>query len=225
MLCLARHICTVTQALRSGALRFNSTGDYLAAYERYCGVELGSATVGVIGLGAVGRAVARRLGGFGSRVLGYDPYVARAEGVHLVELPALLRESDFVTVHCVANDETRGMLGAAQLAQMKPGARLLNLARASIVDEDALYAALAGGRLGGAALDVFRDEPVQPENRFVQLPNVLAMPHLGGATVDVVRHQTDMIVESIEQYLRGERPRSIWNPEALAAGSAFPPRA
>jgi phosphoglycerate dehydrogenase-like enzyme len=105
---------------------------------------------------------------------------------------------------------------------MKSGAYLLNMARASVVNEDALYEALTAGHLAGAALDVFSDEPVQPENRFVTLPNVLVMPHLGGATVDVVRHQGEMIVESIEQYLAGKHPRFIWNPEVLEGGGVSP---
>ena len=96
----------------------------------------------------------------------------------------------------------------------------MNLARAAIVDEDALYAALADGHLAGAALDVFRDEPLQSDNRFVGLPNVLVSPHLGGATRDVVRHQTEMIVDGIAACLRGERPLHIVNPAVLDAPAA-----
>jgi len=113
--------------------------------------------------------------------------------------------------------ETAHLLDAGRIRRLKRGAYVLNLARASIVDEDALYAALADGHLAGAALDVFRDEPVQPENRFVQLPNVLVSPHLGGATRDVVRHHTDLIVDGIEAYLRGERPAHIVNPAVLGS--------
>ncbi len=218
MLCLARHVYAVNTALKNGRLRFEGTGDYLAAYDRYSGRELGGCTVGVVGLGVVGRAVARRLIGFGARILAYDPYGSGAEDVSRVDLETLLRQSDIVTVHCVANQETYGLIGAAELATMKPGALLLNLARASVVDEDALYDALTSGRLGGAALDVFSQEPVQPDNRFVALPNVLVMPHFGGATVDVVRHQSEMIVEGIEDHLAGRRPRYLWNPEVLEGG-------
>ena len=92
---------------------------------------------------------------------------------------------------------------------------MLNLARAAIIDDDGLYAALSDGHLAGAALDVFRDEPLQPDNRFVKLPNVLVSPHLGGATRDVVRHQTDLVVNGIEAILRGEHPRHIVNPKVL----------
>lgn len=217
MLCLARHVFTVNRELKAGTLRFERTEDYLAMYERYAGRELGGATVGIVGLGYVGRAVARRLRGFGSRVLAYDPYAGDLEGITTVDLPTLVQESDFLTVHCAATEATRGLIGEAELAMMKPGSYVLNLARASVVDEDALYEALRTGRLAGAALDVFGQEPVQPDNRFVDLPNVLVMPHLGGATVDVVRHQSEMIVDSIEAYLAGKQPTYIWNPEVLSA--------
>jgi len=220
MLCLARYLYPINEGLKQGSLRFESTKDVLATYDRYAGRELGGSTVGIIGLGFVGRQVARRLIGFGARILAYDPYAADVPDVERVDLAALLGESDFVTVHCVADDTTRNLIGADELAAMKPGAYMLNLARATIVNEDALYHALTSGRIAGAALDVFSSEPVQPDNRFVQLPNVLVMPHLGGATTDVVRHQSEMIVESIEQYLAGKRPRYLWNPEVLDGGAA-----
>jgi D-3-phosphoglycerate dehydrogenase len=219
MLVLARNVFTVNSLIKQGDMRFESTTDYLAVYERYGGFELGGITVGIIGFGAIGRAVAQRLCGFGTRLVAYDPYVAAniIAGHHAapVSLDELLRGSQIVTVHCPETADTRGLIGAEQIRLMPPGSYLLNLARAAIVDEDALYRALVDGQLAGAALDVFRDEPVQPDNRFARLPNVLVSPHLGGATRDVVRHQTDMIVNGIEAYLRGERPQYIVNPEVL----------
>jgi D-3-phosphoglycerate dehydrogenase len=228
MLALARHIFTVNTLLKDGTMRFTGAGDFLAAYERYGGFELGGVTVGIIGVGAIGRAVARRLAGFGTRLLGYDPFVSTAEcaahQVEKVELAKLLREADIVTVHCPEAAETRALLGEPELRALKPGSYVINLARASIVDEEALYAALSDGHLAGAALDVFSQEPLQPENRFVRLPNVLVSPHLGGASRDVVRHQTEMIVDGIEALLRGERPRFILNPDVLAAAGVSPSR-
>ncbi len=219
MLALARNIFAVNTLLKSGEMRFESASDYLGVYERYGGFELGGITVGIVGFGAIGQGVARRLHGFGTRILAFDPYVpVEAFSAHRVEaatLDDLLRAADMVTVHCPELPETHGLIGAAQLRLLKRGAYVLNLARASIVDEDALYAALADGHLAGAALDVFRDEPVQPDNRFVRLPNVLVSPHLGGATRDVVRHQSDIIVDGIEAYLRGQRPKHMVNPEVL----------
>jgi phosphoglycerate dehydrogenase-like enzyme len=161
----------------------------------------------------------QRLRAFGSRVLVYDPFVAadavRAAGAETAPLDDLVRAADILTLHCPDTPENYGLLSAARIASMKRGAYVLNLARAAIVDDEALYTALRDGHLAGAALDVFADEPVRPENRYVQLPNVLVTPHLGGATRDVVQHQTDLVVDGIEAWLRGERPQYIANPDAL----------
>ena len=219
MLALARHIYTVNWLLKSGQMTFKTTGDYLSVYGRYGGFELGGITVGVVGFGAIGRRVVQRLRAFGSRVLVYDPFVApeaiRAAGAEPAELDAVVQGADLLTLHCPDTPENYGLISAARIQSMKRGAYFLNLARAAIVDDEALYAALRDGHLAGAALDVFTDEPVRPENRYVQLPNVLVAPHLGGATRDVVQHQTDLIVDGIEAWLRGERPQHIVNPSVL----------
>jgi len=220
MLALARHVYTVNHLLKSGQMTFNSTKDYLNAYGAYGGFELGGIAVGIVGFGAIGRAVARRLDGFGSTLMAYDPFVPtetmRAAGVESVDLDALMSRSDIVTIHCPEMPETFGLISRERIARMKTGALFLNLARASIVDDDALYEAAQSGRLAGVALDVFRDEPVRSDNRFVQLPNCLASPHLGGATRDVIRHQTELIVDDIERHLRGERPRHVANPAVFS---------
>lgn len=219
MLALARHVYTVNALLKSGRMTFAATRDYLDIYNTYGGFELGGVTVGVIGFGAIGRRVVRRLRAFGSRVLVYDPFVSpeavRDADAEPAELDELIRSVDIVTLHCPDTPENYGLINAERIRAMKPGAYFLNLARAAIVDDDALYAALRDGHLAGGALDVFADEPVRPENRYVQLPNVLVAPHLGGATRDVVRHQTEMIVDGIEAWLRGERPRHLVNPAVL----------
>jgi autoinducer 2 (AI-2) kinase len=220
MLCLARHVYPVNFLLKTGQMTFTNAKDYLGVYETYGGFELGGIAAGVVGFGAIGRRVVQRLRAFGTRVLVFDPFVAAAEiraaGAEPADLDALVREVDMLSLHCPDTPENYRLIDAARLGAMKPGAYLLNLARAALVDDDALYAALREGRLAGAALDVFADEPVRPENRYVQLPNVLVSPHLGGATRDVVRHQTDLIVDDIEAWLRGERPRHIANPGVLA---------
>lgn len=219
MLALARHIYTVNMLLKSGQMQFDSTRDYLNVYERFGGFELGGATVGVVGFGAIGRRVVQRLRAFGSRVLVYDPYVTpaiiAAAGGEAMSVDALLPQVDILTLHCPDTPENYGLISAARLSAMKQGALFLNLARAALVDDDALYAALRDGHLSGAAFDVFAAEPVRSDNRFVQLPNVLVSPHLGGATRDVLRHQTDLIVAGIEAWLRGERPAHIANPQVL----------
>ncbi|GIW40153.1 MAG: D-3-phosphoglycerate dehydrogenase SerA [Candidatus Binatia bacterium] len=225
MLCLLRHVYTVNEALKSGRMRFENPRDYLEVYTRFGGRELGSCTVGIVGLGAIGQRVARRVRAFGARVLATDPYasddVFEACEAERRDLRGLLREADILTLHCPLTEATRRLLGREELRSMKPGSFLLNLARADIVEEEALYEALLNGPLAGAALDVFWVEPVQSDNRFVRLPNVLASPHLGGATADVVRRQTEMIVSGIESWLRGERPRNLANPEVRFS---VPPR-
>ena len=219
MLALARNIYTVNWLLKTGQMTFNATGDYLTAYSRYGGFELGAITIGVVGFGAIGRRVTQRLRAFGAAVVVYDPFVAadaiEAAGARAADLDTVIRVADMLTLHCPDTPENYGLISAERIRAMKPGAYFLNLARAAIVDDDALYAALRDGHLAGAALDVFADEPVRPENRYVQLPNVLVAPHLGGATRDVIRHQTEMIVDDVEAWLRGERPRHIANPDVL----------
>jgi D-3-phosphoglycerate dehydrogenase len=219
MLALARNLFTVNWLLKRGEMRFEKTSDYLDVYERYGGFELGGVTVGIVGFGAIGRGVAQRLHGFGTHLVGYDPHVPAdvfaAHHTAQVGLDELVHEADILTVHCPDLPATQGLIGPAQIRALKRGAYVLNLARAAIIDEDALYEALIDGHLAGAALDVFRDEPLRPDNRLVALPNVLLSPHLGGATRDVIRHQTDIIVDGIDAWLAGRRPAHIVNPEVL----------
>jgi autoinducer 2 (AI-2) kinase len=213
MLVWCRHLHEIAAYYRGDVQRIEGAGDFLALYNRFTGRELGGLTIGLVGLGAVGREVALRLAAFKSRVMAYDPYVqAPPPGVVLCGLDALLRQADIVSLHAPVTPETQGLLSRERLAMMKPDALLVNTARAALTDEDALYESLRAGRLGGAALDVLAVEPLQPGNRFLALPNVLATPHVGGATVDVVRHHSEQIVDSIERHLRGERARWIANP-------------
>jgi D-3-phosphoglycerate dehydrogenase len=217
MLALARHLPAVWATYHGGeATRIEQASDFLEMYTRFTGFELGGLAVGLVGLGAVGREVAARLAAFKARVLAYDPYVQDPPpGVTLRDLDTLLREADIVSLHAPVTQETRGLLSAERLALMKPTAFLVNTARAALTDEDALYDLLRAGKLAGAALDVLAEEPLQPGNRFLALPNVVVTPHLGGATLDVTRHQSDIVVDAIERWLRGERPRWIANPAVL----------
>jgi phosphoglycerate dehydrogenase-like enzyme len=217
LLMLARHVGPIQHTFRDGAARITGAGDYLKMYSRFTGVELGGRTVGLVGLGAVGREVATRLLAFKARVLAYDPYVdTPPAGIAMRGLDDLLRESDFVSLHAPVTPETQNLVSRDRLALMKPTAYFVNTARAALTDEDALYEMLAAGRLAGAALDVLAEEPLQPDNRFLKLPNVLVTPHIGGATVDVTRHQSDIVVEAMERWLDGEQPRWIANPAVLA---------
>ncbi len=216
LLALARHLPAIHDTFHGAAGQIGSAGDFLRLYNRFTGVELGARTVGLVGLGAVGREVAARLVPFKARVLAYDPYVtAPPAGITLCALDDLLGAADFVSLHAPVTDETRGLLSRERLARLRPSAYFVNTARAALTDEDALYEMLATGRLAGAALDVLTDEPLQPGNRFLGLANVIVTPHIGGATVDVTRHQSEIVVDAIECWLRGERPRFLANPAVL----------
>jgi D-3-phosphoglycerate dehydrogenase len=216
LLALARHLVAIQDTYRGTGGAVGSAADFLKLYTRFTGVELGGRVIGLVGLGAVGREVAARVVPFKARVLAYDPYVREAPpGVELVDLDDLLRAADFVSLHAPVTDETRNLVSRERLALLRPSAYFVNTARAALADEDALYEMLAGGRLAGAALDVLVDEPLQPGNRFLALPNVLLTPHIGGATVDVTRHQSEIVVDAIERWLAGERPRFLANPAVL----------
>jgi phosphoglycerate dehydrogenase-like enzyme len=214
MLMLVRRMPLIDATYRGGrAGRVEQASDFLQLYKRFTGAELGGLTVGLVGLGAVGREVAARLAPFKPRVLAYDPYVGTPPaGVAMVDLDALLAQSDVVSLHAPVTPETTGLLSRERLARLKPTAYVVNTARAALTDEDALYEMLRDGRLAGAALDVLATEPLQPDDRFLGLDTVIVTPHIGGATVDVTRHQSDIIVDAIERHLRGERARFVANP-------------
>ncbi len=185
------------------------------------GKELWGKTVGIIGLGAVGREVARRLRGFDTQLMVYDPYVApevvEGYGARSVDLESLLRGADVVTLHAALTEETRGMLGQREFALMKPTSCFVNTARAELTDEEALYQALKDGRIGGGALDVFSQEPPPPDHPLLQLPNVIATPHIGGNTYEIHVHQSRIVVSDLERLFQGQRPLHIVNPETLQA--------
>ena len=188
-------------------------------YEAMTGIELLSRTVGIVGFGAIGQRVAKRAAAFGSRVIGYDPFVESSVfeelGAEKLELDAVLSEADFLTVHLPDIPETQGFIGAREIGLLKRGVYFINTGRAATVEEEPLYGACASGQIGAAAFDVFWKEPVQPDDRFVKLPNVIATPHIGGASHDVVRHQSAMLVECIEAWLSNRRPRFLANPDVL----------
>jgi len=216
MIMLARRILPASRSVTSGQW---ATMPRFWAYHTFQGIELGGRKVGLIGLGAIGRKVAQRLGAFNMEVLAYDPYVspeiAEALEVHLVPLEVLLRESDFISLHVHVTEETKGMIGEREFALMKPTAYLINTARAAVIDEAALYKALRERRIAGAALDVYHTEPLPPNNPLLQLDNVVLTPHIGGATEDVVRHQSRIVVEELQRLRAGKLPRFIFNEEVL----------
>lgn len=227
MLVLLRRLPMIYFKLRSGSVRIDSFEAFAEHYNDWLGSELHGKTVGIVGLGRIGYRVAEILRAFGARILVYDPYVSdervKSVGGERVDLETLLRGSDIVTLHVPPTEETVNMIGRREIELMKPSAVLVNLANPVIIDEDALYDALWRGRIAGAALDVFYEEPVDSTNRFLQLDNVVVTPHIGGNTVETIRRHSWMIVEDVLRCLRGERPLHLANPEVWdrVEGSPF----
>ncbi len=176
------------------------------------GRELAAATLGVVGYGAIGRRVAELGRAFGMRVLVTDPYSkADAAGIEQMPLDRLLAEADFVVPLAVATAETENLINEATLAQMKPGAYLVNVSRGNLVDEAALERALDSGRLAGAALDVGRDPDQMPTPRLARRPDVIATPHIGGLTLPAIEHQSMETVAQAGEILNGRVPRGAVN--------------
>ncbi len=170
------------------------------------GHDLHDATVGIVGFGRIGQAVARRVEGFGCEVL----HTSRSGGV---PIPELLERSDFVSLHCPLTPETRGLIDDEALAAMKPSAYLVNTARGPIVDTDALTRALAAGEIAGAALDVTDPEPLPAGHALLDAPNLLVIPHLGSATHATRERMADMAVDNLLAGLDGERMPNCANPQ------------
>jgi D-3-phosphoglycerate dehydrogenase len=183
------------------------------------GIELAGKTLGLIGFGTVGQAVARRAQGFELRVLAYDPYVPEAvfqeNGAIRSDLETLLKESDIISIHVMASEENRGMIGEKEFALMKDGVFFINNARASVVDEKAMREAIFSGKVGGAALDVHHQEPIRSDDELFGLENVVLTPHIAGAGLEVIYRHSNMLVDDFLRLLEGKMPKAIYNPEVL----------
>jgi D-3-phosphoglycerate dehydrogenase / 2-oxoglutarate reductase len=181
--------------------------------------ELTGKTLGLVGFGYIGRLVAEKLSGFKMRVLVHDPFVSddavAACGAEKVSMEELSRESDFISVHARMTKETEGLIGKNEIGMMKPTAILVNTARARIIDEDALFDALKNRKIGGAALDVFPEEPLEQESRFLELDNVTLTTHIAGTTVDALGKSPHLLVGDINKLLSGGTPNFLVNPEVL----------
>ncbi len=183
------------------------------------GTEIHNKTMGIIGLGHIGRAVAKIAQSFGMTVIAYHPRpstkTTRDLGVTLVDLPALLRESDVVSIHAASTQETEGLIGSHELALMKDSAILLNTARGKIIDETALIEALRTKQIAAAGLDVVIDDPVKKNNPLLKLKNVVVMPHRASKTYEAQKRTALWTVEDILRVIRGEKPRRVLNPEVF----------
>jgi D-3-phosphoglycerate dehydrogenase / 2-oxoglutarate reductase len=180
-------------------------------YQRYRAWELAGRTVGLVGLGAVGRALRWRLRGLGMDVLAYDPYVADAT----CTLDELLERSDVISVHAPVTEETSGMIGRDEFARMRDGVVYLNTARARIHDTDALVAALRSGKVAAAGLDHFEGEFLAADHPLTEFSTVVLTPHIGGATYNTESNHTSTIAEDLCRLLAGARPLHVVNPEVL----------
>ncbi|MBN1148265.1 MAG: 2-hydroxyacid dehydrogenase [Anaerolineales bacterium] len=204
-----------SRADRSADITWNLDGE--SPFKDFQGAELVGRTLGVIGLGKIGSRVAQLARAFDMRVLAYSPYStagqAAALGVELAPLNELLRQADFVSIHARVTAETRGLLGRDELGLMKPGAYLINISRAALIDQAALIDALEQRRIAGAALDVFWYEPLPANHPLLRLDNVTLTPHLAGATRDVQERHSKMIVDDVLAWLDGRRPAHVANPE------------
>ena len=172
------------------------------------GADLTGATLGIIGLGRIGAAVAQRAAGFDMKIIAYSPRLtrdqARAAGVEKVDLETLLSDSDFVSLHCPLNDQTRGLIDGETLAQMKPSAILINTARGPIIDQQALYTALKNGVIAAAALDVTEPEPIPMDDPLLSLPNIIIVPHIGSASVRTRDRMAQMAASNLLAGLEGK---------------------
>ncbi|EHP70230.1 phosphoglycerate dehydrogenase-like oxidoreductase [Metallosphaera yellowstonensis MK1] len=176
------------------------------------GMELSGKTLGIVGLGNIGRRVARIGTAYEMRVLGYDPYVRdKIQGIEIVELEDLLRESDIITLHVPLTEETRGLIDRKRLSLVKDGAVLINASRGEIVDEGALVDALRSGKLMGAGLDVLNVEPPSPDNPLLQMENVIITPHIGGTTIEAFERGAESAIREVIRLLKGEPLKNIFN--------------
>ncbi len=210
MLALARHIPQANASLKAGAWRRND----------FIGIEVRNKTLGVIGLGNVGSGVVRRAQAMEMKVIAYDPFIsvdyARKLQVELVPLKQLLQESDFVSLHIPLTDATKGIIGAKEIALLKPTSRIINTARGGLVDEEALVKALKEKKLAGAAFDVFTKEPIT-ESILFQMDNIIVTPHLGASTAEAQAIVAIDVAEQIASMFRGEPARYAVNAPFISA--------
>ena len=207
MLALTRHVPEIDTMAKQGV------------WKTIFGTSIYGKTLGIIGTGEIGRRVVRNLRGFGMRVLAYDPYpnaeFAKEYDVTYCPVETLVKESDYISIHCPLTDDTQHLLSDKEFGMMKPTARLINCARGEIIDEKALYKALSEKRIAGAALDVYETEPFEKDNPLFGLDNVVLSPHIAGMTYECRKFVIQMAFQNIIDLTEGKKPRGLINPEAL----------
>lgn len=211
ILATARRLPEAERFLRAGSWRHWSPGLLL-------GRDVHGATLGIVGMGAIGAAVARRARGFDMRVLYSSRSPKEVPDARPVPLDELLRDSDIVSIHCALTPETRGLIGRRELELTKPSACLINTARGEIVDEGALFEALSAGRIAAAGLDVYEKEPLPADSPLLVLPNVVLLPHVGSATLETRGLMAARAVDNLIAGLRGERLPFCANPDVSPRG-------
>lgn len=209
LLATTRHVVAADGQVRSGQIYRDGT----VPYQRFRATELAGRTAGLVGLGAVGRALRWRLSGLGVAVIAYDPYNPDAR----YSLDELLAAADIVSVHAPLTDATAGMIGTAQFAAMRDDVVFLNTARAQLHDTDALVEALRSGKVAAAGLDHFAGDWLPPDHPLAGMPNVVLTPHIGGATWNTEARQAQMVADGLDALLAGARPAHILNPEVLGS--------
>jgi D-3-phosphoglycerate dehydrogenase len=199
ILCLARRITKADSSIRAGKWE----------KKKLTGTELDGKTLGLIGCGRIGGEVAKRAQAFGMKTISYDPYLphehARCMNINLTDLDTILTTSDFISIHALLTDETRGMVNEEAFSKMKPTAYIINCARGGIIDETALYNALKDNKIAGAALDVFEHEPPS-DSPLLELDNIVFSPHLGAATREAQTKAGTITAEQVIKVLNGEEP-------------------
>ena len=210
--CVARRVVEAALYVRAG--RWQTWGPMLCL-----GYDLYGATLGLVGLGSIGSALARRAKGFDMRVLYHDleplPNLEKELGLAYIDLNTLLKESDFVSLHTPLTPETFHLIGAEQLRMMKKTAILVNTSRGQVVDQKALHEALVSGDIAGAGLDVTDPEPIDPDDPLLQLDNCVVVPHIASASVAARTLMATMAAENLVAALQGRMPRNPVNPEVL----------
>ncbi|MEE8566776.1 MAG: NAD(P)-dependent oxidoreductase, partial [Candidatus Bipolaricaulota bacterium] len=209
ILCLAKKVLPQMERLRGGAWRESDAG-----LQELCGK-----TIGIVGLGGIGKALCRMLNGFDVNLLTYDPYISPAQAgefnANLVSFKDLLEQSDYITLHAALTDKTRHLIGERELSAMKKTAYIINTARGALIDESVLVKALQNKEIAGAGLDVFELEPPKHDNPLLHLPNVVVTPHMAGWSDEAVYQEQEEAVLEIKRVLEGKAPRYPVNPEAL----------